>query len=424
MKKSFLIFSLVLVFIFCGSFSNAQNNDSTISGPPKIYLHELKIEKLEEGIVTGSFKVLNIEEYFVNDLKYVIYFYKGAEFESLQLIDTNISKETFFVAPGEEITKNFTYEYSPDIQSGEYTIQAKIMTERGQHLGWDMEKIYLTGSNIYLDILKDSGKVIVNENNFVPLEGVQVAHTEDVFINFSVKNNGAKITATPHIKVYNRQTTMPVAIEYNDQQITFEANKTIEVNLLLPKLEKPESYLAEIKFNSENNETISGIQYARWVVKGDGGKILYVKIDRDYFKAGETIDFSVETIGPAEMIDIGEGNVEVLVVDKNGNEVGNASVKVPLSFYATVSNISIPIKTDLLSPTIYVKLTKDGKILDERMINIPEFSEESKQLQKEINNKIARQKLITTILTILSIVIIIAGIIFFSFKFYKKFKTT
>jgi cytochrome b subunit of formate dehydrogenase len=53
-------------------------------------------------------------------------------------------------------------------------------------------------------------------------------------------------------------------------------------------------------------------------------------------------------------------------------------------------------------------------------INIPEFSEEAKPLQKEINDKIARQKLITTILTILSIVIIISGIIFFIFKLYKR----
>jgi hypothetical protein len=50
----------------------------------------------------------------------------------------------------------------------------------------------------------------------------------------------------------------------------------------------------------ENNEQVSGTELFRWVVEGPSGKILNIKANKDYFKAGENINLTIESIGPAD----------------------------------------------------------------------------------------------------------------------------
>lgn len=349
---------------------------------PEIFVQSVEIDSINGNEIKGKFTVWNSEKYYLSDLNYKIELFQGTDFAKLQLINLKISEETFFVAPNKKITKSFIYQYPKNIADGDYTVRAQIMTSRGSELGWRDQIVSLKGENKFLEMLSDSPRVLTAGQEFFPAEGVNVDPKQKVTASFKAKNPGKEITATPNIKIFQRQTNMPVVKEYQDSPITFNKGETKEIKLDMPALENPESYLAEIKFfNGE--EQISGIRYFRWVVKGTGGKILYVKADKDYYKAGEDINLTIESIGPADAKDIGNGELKIAVYDKNEKLIAETSQYVLLNSSPFSSVISIPVKNDLVSPKINVKLTKDGKNLDERTINLPIFSEEAKKIEKE-----------------------------------------
>ena len=415
--KSKFIFSIFLagIFVFCFVFQ-VQSYMA-----PQIYVTELKINEIKSNVIKGKFVVANGEKYYLSDLNYEIKLFQGISFNELKLIDVNISKETFFISPEGSVTKSFTYASPQNIISGDYTLRAQIITERGGELGWWDEKVFLKGENKFLDILNTFSKVLVGEEKVFPLAGINVSSTEDVVGFLKVKNPGDAITVVPHIKIFQRQFNMPVVQEYQEAPITFAKNETKEINLKMPKLDIPESYLAEVRFY-QDNEQVSGIQYFRWVVRGGGGKILYLKADKDYYKKGENIEITIESIGPADFSDMGEGKLEVIVSDKDGNFIAKISKDITLNPELLTSLIVVPAKKDIILPTIEAKLLKGENILDERSIKLPLFSQEAKALEKEILEK-ARIKTFLIYLflsaTVL-ILILVAGFLLYKFKIKKK----
>jgi len=427
--------------------SSGEKIDENYTAPKSVGGGTIPLDKINEPTtnatvntneISGVFEVLNYENYYMPDLYYKIRLFKGTSFETFQLIDTRVSDDTISVSPAnvneadksiqpETAIKLFKYSYPNNIIEGEYTLMIQIVTGRGMELGWKTTPLHLRGNNKFLDII--TSKVTSGGKDVLPLQGIIVAPTDDVFTTFNVENKGEEITATPNIKIYQRDSTMPVVNEYNDQPTTFKKGEIKEIKLLLPKFQTPESYLAEIKFK-QGGEVVSGINYARWVVEGGNGKVIYIKTDKDYFRAGENINLTVENVGPADMTDLGQGTLEVVITDQQGNFIGKALNDVPLNFNTFSSKISIPVKSDLVSPKIDVKLTKNGKILDERNVSLPVFSFVAKSMQETINaqqeienkNKAEKnkknEKYLDYILLV-SIAIIFAAVIFFIYKFYQ-----
>jgi len=208
---------------------------------------------------------------------------------------------------------------------------------------------------------------------------------------------------------------MSLIREYQESSITFAKDETKEISLAMPKLDIPESYLAEVKFY-QGKEQVSGIQYFRWVVKGEGGKILYVKADKDYYRAGENIEITIDLIGPADLSDIGEGKLEVTIFDKDGNLVVKTTKDVTLNSDLFSLVITIPVEKDLISPVIEVKLIKGENVLDERSIKLSVFSQEIKELERK-KTKTYLTYLLSSIALILAL---IAGFLLYKFKIKKK----
>jgi len=384
---------------------------------PRIHVFNLKISEANENQIKGEFVVVNEEDYYLSDLNYEIKLIKGVSYKDFKLIDVNVPKEIFFVPPHNPVNKSFTYTYPKNIVSGEYTLRAQVITERGDELGWSDQTVSLTGENKFLDIFHESAKVLVNNKDFSISEGVNVSPNDEVSISFNVGNPGDAITVTPHVKVFKRQFNMPLVKEYSDSQITFTSGETKEISLVMPKFGDPESYLAEIKFYQDDQQ-VSGIQYARWVVRGDGGKILYVKTNKDYYKAGENVEIIIDSIGPADFSDLGMGKLEVRVSDKNGSTIGRASKEVAINSDLVSTTVTVPTKVDLVLPIINAKLVKDGKTLDERNVKLSVFSEEAQQIEKEVVKKESTTKLTVYVLSL--VMLFVVGFLLYKFKSRKS----
>jgi len=382
---------------------------------PEIYVTNLRINGIENNEIKGEFTVWNNENYYLSDLNYEIKFFSITTSKKFVSIDELIPNETFFVSPNATTTKSFAYKYPKNINDGDYTLRLQIATQRGTELGWEDQIISLKGENKFLEIIPDSPKLLVDGKESASLHGVNVNPKAKITASFKIKNPGEKITIVPKIKIYQRQINMPLIKDYQDASITFAKGETKEINLKMPELNTPESYLTEIIFYN-NNEQVSGTQFFRWVVEGESGKILNIKADKDYFKAGENINLTIDSIGPADASDLGMGNLKVTVFDKNGNIISTISKDVKLNFDLVSSVISIPVKKDLISPKIKAELTKDGKVLDERTINLPIFSDQAKQIEK---NQLFKKYLIYLLLVILAITILVIGFFGLKSKFRK-----
>ncbi len=450
--NKFLIFGSIILTSACFILqAQAATTVSQADLAPLIQLPEAHITKISGNTIEGEFSVINGEKYYLSDLNYEIKLLQGTSFDNYKLIDVVVPSGTFFVAPDDTISKNFTYTYPKNITNGNYAVRIEAMTSRGTELGWYDLVTPLTGENKFLNIIVDSSKVAVDNNANVfnktgststnatstsvdgkikppvnppvissvvhkiatPLEGINVSSTDDVSAYLQIKNTGKAITVVPQIKIYKRQINMPVVKEYNDTAITFAKGETKTITLKMPKLDIPESYLAEVKF-FENNQQVSGLQYFRWVVEGDSGKIIYIKADKDFYKAGDTINLTVQPIGPADGSNGGQGQLEITVSDKNGKLISKTSEAVSLGDGLVTSLISIPVKADLVSPIIDVKLTKASKILDEQKITLPVFSAQAKQIEKQANQKTFQFYLIVGLLALA--IIVVAWFVFYKLK--------
>ena len=416
----------------------APANQAVISAnmAPRLYVTDVQITSTDNNKITGTFTAANAESYFMADLNYEIRLFKGTDFKTMQLIDTVNPAETFFIKPVavlspeeqanlngpnfQTVVKSFTYNYPQGIASGDYTLRVQIITGRGQELGWQDKVITLKGNGQnFLNIFSDSSKVIDGKTTGFPLEGINVKSTDDVIGSMKVQNSGNAVTVVPHVKIFQRQVNMPVVKEYQDSAITFAKGETKDVQLLMPKLDKPESYLAEVKFYQGNSQ-VSGIQYFRWVVEGASGKIIYLKADKDFYKAGESINLTIESVGPADASDLGMGKLQVTVSDSSNKIIGQVEKDVALNFSVVDSNIVIPVTANLVSPIIDAKLLKDTNLLDERTINMPAYSAEAKQIQSQTQNPTTKSNNGLAIILIIAFLIIAISMVSAFLVLHKK----
>jgi len=411
MKAKLIIF-IFLVSVLSLCFFGQVNADYV----PKIYTTGLNITEASDNQIKGQFTVWNSEDYYFTDLNYVIKLFKGTGLNSLELIDAQVPQETLSVSPRQTIAKTFVYNYPKNIISGDYTLRIQVVTARGGELGWEDQAVSLDGKNNFLDIISDLSRVLANGQESFPLAGLNVSATEDVGAFLKVKNSGDVITVVPDIKIFKRQYNMQLVKQYQDSQITFAKGETKEITLKMPRLNTPESYLAEVKLYS-GSEQVSGIQYFRWVVTGESGKILFIKLDKDSYSAGEQMQITVDSIGPSDLTSIDGVNLEVFVSDQNKNLVGDISKSINMGPGLLSSIISVPVAKDLFNLSIDAKITKNNQVLDEYKIVLPISSEKAQNLEKtQERNETIKKYLIYFIPAIL--VILLIGFLIFRFRKY------
>ena len=419
LPKQFKILIFISLIGFFASFFPLLTKAYLLPG---VAVQELKINGIKNGGIDGTFSINSNEDYYIDGLYYEIQLFRGTNFGSLELIDANIPEKMFVINPKETITKSFVYAYPENITDGDYTLTIHILTDKGDSLGWAKQIIPLKGKNNFLDVINDSSRVLVEGKEAGALQGVSVSPEEKVTGFLKIKNSGNTITVIPHIKVFQRLTNMPVVKEYQDSPITFAKEETKEVSLIMPKFDIPESYLAEVKFY-QNDQQVSGIQYFRWIVKGSNGKILYIKTDKDSYKTGESISLIIDSIGPADFSNIGTGKLEITVYDNAGKIVATVSQDILMNSNVTSTNISIPVKKDLVSPTIDVKLIKDKNILDNSSINLSNFSQskDARDLAAKIAiSKQHRKKIIICLVILIILVLFLSAGFFLHRKMNHK----
>ncbi|MCX6720627.1 MAG: hypothetical protein NTW11_02380 [Candidatus Staskawiczbacteria bacterium] len=407
MSAKKILFSTLFILALAFGVSSQVKADYV----PKIYAQNLSVSNVSNGQIKGQFTIWNSENYYFPELVYTMRLFKGTDFNTMQLVDTQVSG-ILSVPPKGTVAESFTYQYPKNIASGNYTFRVQVVTAQGTELGWSDKAVSLTGQNNFLNILGDFSRVLSDGQKYYPLEGVNISPKSTAIGYLKIQNLGAATTVIPQIKIFKRQYNMSLVKQYNDSLITFSKGETKEINLTFPQYDTPESYLAEVKFYN-NNQQVSGIQYFRWVVQGAGGKILYIRTDKDSYMAGENMTITIDSVGPPDFSTIKGAGLDVTVYNQDKNVVYTVSKNIELTASLLSTTISVPVKADLFHPIISAQITDKGKVLDQQKTTLPVVSTQAKQLQKNSQ--------ITTFLIYLLIIAIISTVITFCVK-SNKFK--
>lgn len=408
-KYKFLSTTLLGIFLILSPLDYVEASNA------KIYASNMQITQIKDNRIEGNFKIWNSENYYFTGINYEIKLFKGTVFGDLKLIDIFIPNKTFILSPKEELTESFIYQYPENISSGKYTIRTQVISDKGIELGWDDRIVELQGNNIFLNVVEEFSRVLINGRQGFPQEGINVLPKDTVNLYFKLENPGDTINIVPKIKIYQRQINMTLLKEYSDSPITLSKGETKEVNLVMPKLETPESYYAEVRLY-KNNKQVSGVQYFRWVVEGASGEILSIKTDKDNYAPGEEMIITIDSVGPADLTTINGCKLETIVYNQNKKIILKKAEDIDLSMGVISSEIKIPINENVFSPTIEVKITKDGNILDKYKITVSPTSEKAKKMESQARF----YKYIIYSVIILLIIIFIIGFTFFKLKINKK----
>ncbi|MDD2731607.1 MAG: PKD domain-containing protein [Candidatus Pacebacteria bacterium] len=333
---------------------------------PQVYLTEIQLNKdtfEPNQEITGTVNLWNYENYVVSDL-YFNFQLMGEDVDNVptMAIDEKTGNEQFTLLAGEKKHKNFSYRLPNNLPNGKLKLKVQIINSRGEGINWIYKEIIIVGGGRFLSIgncwfLKEdlkfpTGTGVYYEPNAVP---------EVIFdiINYS----SSSISAYPKIITYRRNSIEAVS-EDKGGIVTFNPDDKKTQRLFLPKLERPESYLTAIRFyDSESNEPISNISYFRWIISGeDDAQILFVSSDKNSYEADEIAKIKVQITGPADpRVSVNSSDTEIKILDQNGKVVGE--IKKETRFGEL--EIDVPIKSKVENPKIEVKITSNGKILDE-----------------------------------------------------------
>ncbi len=363
----------------------------------KISLNSVTVNAGEK--ITGSFIIQNQSSQAVSDLRYKMRLFekpigdtgKGMIDNTPRVpIDTQVSSEVISLNYLEEKTINFSYTVPQNLISEEHLFMIELDQATGNMLNWETAKINITnGSNKYISI-SDSA-VIVDNQKYGAQEGVNIDLGKNVQAYLKFNNSTGLTNFKTQTVVYYRdpllnkitEETKDLTVKKGENEITFD----------LPKIDKPGgSYLAVVKLlDSASNFPLSSEAEFRWVVKGVSAKILSVTLDSFHKdEQSKILPFLINYTGPADNSDGGQGILSVEIKDSDFFSVSASEVIYLTGIKNKRINIDLSKLKNISNLTAFVKIEKNGDILDEYSFIIKpdiytKFTEEnlSSEIQSE-----------------------------------------
>ena len=299
--------TLTVLLGVCMIFSIAMAREDIMKAPD-IEITQSKIIYSDEDYIVGMMKVKNNTDVYFPDMYYsigVLTYELVDEAEDLYDSYKVGGKEPvkFSLGANQEIDVYFSYEL-PEYLPGDVEELAVTFSTRTVQLADGDTSIILK------DVIQveEKGFLIpgiepdvweINKEIIRADMGPNITTSTKPIAKVSVKSTfNTNITVTPKVTIYQRLDSYkdtPVLSKFLDN-VNFKANEEKIVELEIPVISVPDSYLVKIEFCNEKGEIVSHERYFRYVVEGINGKILanYISDDENGLK------LNVFAIGPAD----------------------------------------------------------------------------------------------------------------------------
>jgi hypothetical protein len=428
-NKKLMLAAAVIVFIFgIFGFVEADENAVTVIPSPKIHIDKLIVDPVEESAqnITGSFDIFSQEDKNYHDIYYEIDLYQVAQ-ESLsvepekiynpsnwQLVASFPSPQSLFIASQGREQIDYSIAIPQNISIGNFLIAVNVF-QGGNQTGLAVSQPFdLEGNGVFVQIQKKA--VVKGDERYEPNLGIDFSQEETPIIAMILHNvSGQEIDAYEKVVIFNQSQFGEEVFGFEDENsITLSGGEKKDYLIELPPFPRAGSFLAKLQlYDKKGGAPVSGPQYFRFVVQGEGGRIIELDVPEVSYKKGEQVSVNVIFVGSADSVLLNEENIwtenperqnvsanlEVFILDKNsGLIIGAKSSPVILSSNQQNMTVLVSLGKNINGYIVRAVLSKDSSIFDEKEITI-----ESTASQKE------QQGFLLALFAVLLLIILAAG---------------
>lgn len=364
--KKAVIGSVLLLFvglIFSASSTVfASSNENTNQRLNQVQLDKLQIQsqKNEQGVLlTGSIEIKNPNSYLLNKIFLQAEVLKeNTETDGLahgHIIEKTIISDYLNLSSGETINQPISIQLGNNYYDGNYYVTISAYDQTSLKVGTKVAQVELTGGDSsLLAIDTTSAFLLQGADRLAPLTGTVIKEDSSYQLTFTVQNRGTKdVQFKPHIEIYSRG-QYPDSKPYKSTDFTqdvIQVSQSKVINLALPKIEFPESYLVKLHLENDANQKISTLVYYRFVISGEGGKIISSRVETNQHWFNEVVAFRNTIVGPADTSEL--SNVTIRTTIREGEKTLSTTTKNiekigvnPIDVIDSVSLSAVPFKSE------------------------------------------------------------------------------
>lgn len=438
-KKRARLISFIIIggLVFGGlvfSFSKIQAQEN-LTAPPEgktqvepilvasVNIYNAKIVSQEGNTLKISFDIYNR----VNvqpQIKYAV------QLKSEKQSDEKVYPEVLGLGENDTITKEIIYT-APEYLNGKFQVWITAKNESGLSLALNNAgEAELNGGSQFLEMNENFCHLRVEgeagDKQYTLGQGVDIKPEEKLVGTCGIWNHyDRNITFVPKFETHWRNVFGEIVKDNQEPQpeLTIKANEKKNFDFTLPKAKTPQAYDA-VLILQENGQTISNPIVFHYVLRGMSATIQNLRLDKDYYKQGESAIISFNLTGSADSFpgsrfgktEPGKIFAEVAIANSDKKSCV-AAINKEISRENMIKTISwnTPMLADCSNPLIRLSIKDgNGNILDEK-----NFQVESKNISKpEENKKVSqsadgKQKMINVIkyfigaLVLLSVILLI-----------------
>jgi hypothetical protein len=284
-----------------------------------------------------------------------------------------------------------------------------------------------SGNSQYINIIQKSCYLTVDgdtvkDAKYTLNQGVDVAPNEVLRAHCDLQNNfKTKISAIPIFNTYYRSVFGKLSGTEKQAIISFDPDQKISSTFIIPKPDQPQAYDALLAIQDETGKVVSNSIDFHYVLHGTSATIKNIRLDKDYYLAGDSAKVSFYWTGSADFFPNSRldgtniGPVSVLMTMKNsaGENCMDPSNNPAGDKGGSIQEYTLAIKKDCQDPQITVSvvdannktLAQDSFSIKSRNVSGKLISE--KQISGKTNNTQTALKFIIWAAVIFSFFIIV-----------------
>ncbi len=291
------------------------------------------------------------------------------------VVDTHVYSDVVVLGENVTVHKDIVYT-APASLSGSYEVILQSKSDTGFPLGVTSAGVVtLSGATSGVGFLPNTCYLTIPGEKGSPKytlpQGVDIAKTESLQLNCSVKNFGTSpLSLTPSYETHFRSIYGAV-VAANGGDITpvaLAADETKTIALVLPKATNPQSY--DVLVALKDGQTASNDIDVHYVIQGMSATLQTISLDQDEYASGATANVSFLWTPSADGFPGSRGGatkisattVRLTLQDGKGAECAAAqTVALPLGFQV---KLPMPITRTCVDPHLSIDLlSADGTVL-------------------------------------------------------------
>lgn len=386
-KNIFKYFLIFLTFLNVSSITFAQDVSNEKSRyVPQVGFSSIVFDKISYSTgeeVKGSFMLVNKQSVDIGNVYYEIAL-TGKDSETNSYRDAYYFSERlgpFFVPANSSVPVDYVFVLPNKKPTSDLALRFETFLKNDFRLGRFQKPIDIEGEVVPMLIINSPEIKIAGESRMFLQKNTIYPGEEANFVYTISNSSDSSVKVEPRVVVTEIRHQDNVYANYSEQYVTIPAKSSVQVSTKARIFEDdPGEYAAQIKLIDENEMPRAVPIVFAYVVDGDILTIESLSTDvksAEGIKKGDSFDVIIAYRGkpfdgrnPDRSLVISNAVVSVNVKDSKNRLVAESSLVVNLD---QLGNIRIPLDAQRRADgfIINVKVSKDGKVLSEEVLDVP-----------------------------------------------------